>query len=320
MVLPDLDTQFFVPTLKGAKTNFKGSSLVLPQPSLGSLPQLALDLYVHTFQLELVGCAALRDTIPCVGGVDVVEGEQRQSVQGGFSWATQGPSLGAVQLVCGEVSRIDPVRATPHPVYQTPSSASNGDSITLLLPRAPIIQARKRHYFDALTAWIRQSEFRDVLIVGAVDAAMRGDDGLRETNPFRSIVLPIREGTDPSPLLERLSKSVRPYFKASDPSSKKTIPAIPHGGLTRSLLQHLSTSEDGASLPTVGALLVYTAEGENEALAKGLGDVVRSLIVGSDGSDLAGTGSGTEWKVPKSWKLGLMGDELGSQRRSEMYG
>ncbi|KDE03330.1 hypothetical protein MVLG_06173 [Microbotryum lychnidis-dioicae p1A1 Lamole] len=294
MVLPDLDTQFFVPSLKRAKTNFKGSSLILPQPSLGSLPQLALDLYVHTFQLELVGSAALRDTIPCVGGVDVVEGEERQSVQGGFSWATQ--------------------------VYQTPSSASNGDSITLLLPRAPIIQARKRHYFDALTAWIRQSEFRDVLIVGAVDAAMRGDEGLRETNPFRSIVLPTREGADLSPLLERLSKSVRPYFEASDPSLKMMIPAIPHGGLTRSLLQHLSTSEDGASLPPVGALLVYTAEGENEVLAKGLGEVFRSLIIGIDGSDLAGTGSGTKWKVPKSWRLGLMGEELGSQRRSEMYG
>ncbi|SCV71710.1 BQ2448_3298 [Microbotryum intermedium] len=304
MVLPDLEKQFFVPSTNGGKPSFRGSSLILPQPSLGSLPQLALDLYVHTFRLELVGYAALRDTVPCVAGIDVVEGEESRSGDGGFSWATQ--------------------------VYQTRPTNTQGESITLVLPRAPIIQARKRHYLDALTAWIRQSEFRDVLIVGAVDAAMRRDEALRETNPFRSLVLPVREGTHLSPLLQRLGKSVRSYLEGTAPStSSKPIPSIPHGGLSRSLLQHLSdsnpvsepiTSQDGP-LPPVGALLVYTAEGENEGLARRLGEVVSSLITGSEeGKEGTGNGNGVQWKVPKSWRLGLMGDELGRERRGEMYG
>lgn len=60
---------------------------VQPQPSLGSLPQLAADLLIHTLDFQLVGYLALRDTIPAVSGLDGVEG---QDVGEGISFGVEG--------------------------------------------------------------------------------------------------------------------------------------------------------------------------------------------------------------------------------------
>lgn len=62
-------------------------------------------------------------------------------------------------------------------MYQT---ALNGDKLTVVLPRAPIIQARKQHYLQEMRRWIvEEAQFGEVLVLSGVDAASRVDEGLR---------------------------------------------------------------------------------------------------------------------------------------------
>ena len=49
-----------------------------PQPSLASLAQLACDLIVHNYDLELVGYLGLQDHVPAVGARDSLPGQPDQ--------------------------------------------------------------------------------------------------------------------------------------------------------------------------------------------------------------------------------------------------
>ena len=60
-------------------------------------------------------------------------------------------------------------------VYQTTSK-----DLTVVLPRSPIIRARKPHHLVAMKRWIAAAEFGEVLLLAGVDAATRLDEGLRE--------------------------------------------------------------------------------------------------------------------------------------------
>lgn len=53
-------------------------SHVQPQPSLASLAQLACDLIVHNYRLELVGYLGLQDHVPAVGARDGLPGQPDQ--------------------------------------------------------------------------------------------------------------------------------------------------------------------------------------------------------------------------------------------------
>ncbi len=63
------------------------AALVQPQPSLGSVPQLATDLILHNHELTLIGYLGLRDHVPSVAGLDSLPGEKPTE---GVSFATQG--------------------------------------------------------------------------------------------------------------------------------------------------------------------------------------------------------------------------------------
>ncbi|ORY89038.1 hypothetical protein BCR35DRAFT_252774, partial [Leucosporidium creatinivorum] len=231
-----------------------------PQPSLGSLPQLAADLLIHTLDFKLVGYLALRDTIPAVSGLDGVEG---QDVGEGISFGVEG-------------------------------TFSLKEAVTIVLPRAPVIRARKLHHLQSMKLWIEAAGVKEVLLLAGVDAASRVDEGLRAVTPLRHFTFSSTSG-----LIERLS-ALTPSFVASSSTSTSTtkIPPIPHGGLTRSLLETLSPNN-------TSALLIYAAEGDNSASAFLLADALAAVDEAREVSQL---GRG-EWRKPKSWERGLMGEE-----------
>jgi hypothetical protein len=101
-----------------------------PQPSLGSLPQLAVDLYIHTLKLSLVGFLAIRDTIPAVSGLDSVEGEEAKE---GISFGVEGePDLklvkGASEHSVEQSSKMRPRRSRSS--FPEPQSSGPGNLIT----------------------------------------------------------------------------------------------------------------------------------------------------------------------------------------------
>lgn len=72
-----------------------------PQPSLSSLAQLACDLLVHTYGLELVGYLGLRDHVPAVGGRDGLRGEEeKEGVALGVEGAYRGRKSHCQALIC----------------------------------------------------------------------------------------------------------------------------------------------------------------------------------------------------------------------------
>lgn len=149
-------------------------------------------------------------------------------------------------------------------------------------------------------------------------------------------VTPLRHFTFPSctsSLVERLS-ALTPSFVPASSSATATattttikIPLIPHGGLTRSLLETLSPSN-------TSALLIYAAEGDNSASAFLLADALAAVLeikvpqqpsAVNDEAEvdearaISQLGKG-DWRKPMSWERGLMGEELGREREGEMYG
>lgn len=139
-----------------------------------------------------------------------------------------------------------------------------------------------------------------------------------------------------SPLQNRLTSLAPSFVPASSADAERKashIPLIPHGGLTRQLLETLSpsTSED---LPPVSALLIYAAEGDNSAAAFLLADAVARVlqlevkeaaapVLSQEEEEYSEGRLGMkrgDWRKPKSWKTGLMGEELGRERGGEMYG
>ncbi|BGP34250.1 hypothetical protein JCM10296v2_006065 [Rhodotorula toruloides] len=295
---------YFIPKPGTNAPSFRSSTLLLPQPSLSSLAQLACDLLVHTYGLELVGYLGLRDHVPAVGGRDGLRGEEEK----------EGVALGVE-------------------VYTTPSR-----SLTLVLPRSPVIRARRPHYLDSIKRWIVKCGFKEVLVVAGTDAGMRGDSGLNAITPLRHILPP--SGSS-SPLSTAL-RSISPSYLDSSPSgitsslesfpNSSRIPPIPHGGLTRSLLL---TLRESSSLPPTNALLIYTSEGDASSAAHLLADALAYVLApelaelesrvervpvqaGEEGQ--GGDKGRVRWKEPTSWEGGLLGPALTREARGEMFG
>lgn len=55
----------------------------------------------------------------------------------------------------------------------------SGERVVWVLPRSPVIRARRKHWARAMHEFVKAGAFGEVLVVAGVDAASRGDDGLR---------------------------------------------------------------------------------------------------------------------------------------------
>ncbi|GAA5856629.1 hypothetical protein JCM8547_005899 [Rhodosporidiobolus lusitaniae] len=330
-------SSFFVPLPGSTAPSFRSSTLLLPQPSLSSLAQLSADLLVHNCPFELVGYLGLSDFVPAVGGRDGLPGKEAKQE---FSFSCE--------------------------AYHLPAAGSR-PALTLVLPRSPVIVARREHYLRSLKQWVEQEGVEELLVVAGVDAALRGDDALASPTPLRHFLLPTPSSSpssSTSTLASRLA-SVSPAYLVSPTATQ--LPLFPHGGLTRRLLSTFlpssssssspSSSSEQAPSPTVGALTIYTAEGdalpsaflladalsyvlqlEDASQAAGVEEAVAierlKLSQAEAGVDLAdvaaaaaagagqggGEGSGRKWKTPKSWERGLMGVELNRDVGKEMFG
>ncbi|KAI3628078.1 hypothetical protein CBS14141_002079 [Malassezia furfur] len=120
--------------------DFHGRTLVLPVISVGSVPQLAVDLLIHAPELQCARVATL-DGAECVPFVAPSE---------------DGSATAAVY--------------TALDVYQAP-----GSGLVIVQQRSPVLKSHKTHFAQRLKAWIEEAGFAEVLIIASMDAAFRTD-------------------------------------------------------------------------------------------------------------------------------------------------
>lgn len=148
-------------SLSDKPLHLAGTRLLLPLVSLGSVPQLAVDLLVASLQLERVAYLSSHHHVPILGALD-----------------TNRPSLTGV--------------STPIEIFQDPAR-----SLTLILQRSPPLKVRslvfilncfildvcaqshKDDFIHDLVDFVRQSQFSAVLLLGSMDAATRRDADLQ---------------------------------------------------------------------------------------------------------------------------------------------
>ncbi|SHO75885.1 Similar to S.cerevisiae protein ADD66 (Protein involved in 20S proteasome assembly) [Malassezia sympodialis ATCC 42132] len=129
-----------IPVDPNSIPTFRGQILILPVISVGSVPQLAVDLLLHAPSLECHRVAYL-DASECVPFVSPSE---------------PGENPGSVY--------------TALDVFQTKLG------ITIIQQRSPVIRACQTEFVLKFNEWIEQAGFSQVLLVASLDAAMRVDD------------------------------------------------------------------------------------------------------------------------------------------------
>ncbi|CBQ69942.1 conserved hypothetical protein [Sporisorium reilianum SRZ2] len=132
-------TPFYTPIPQRKAPSLEGTTLVIPAVSIGSVPQLAVDLLLHHRALQLVKVGRLDPAFcfPFVGPSDSVDGD-------------------------------DADVTTALEVF------TNG-SLTLIQQRSPVHKALSQPYITALTQWIHHTRFSQVLWLSSIDAAARTD-------------------------------------------------------------------------------------------------------------------------------------------------
>ncbi|KAJ8654268.1 hypothetical protein O0I10_010090 [Lichtheimia ornata] len=138
----------FVPASSFNTEQLAGSTLVLPSVSIGNVPQLTCDLFVHTLGLERVGFIN-NDAVMSVAG-------KREGVQG-------------------------PGVAVAVEVYQ-----SSDRRWTMIQQRAPTYKGKRRGYIKDLVAFVQKYKFDHVMVLTSADASLRTDAQITSV-PFRVV-------------------------------------------------------------------------------------------------------------------------------------
>lgn len=194
---------FFAPLVSTEETAFlfTGSVLLLPAVSIGSVPQLAVDLLLNEPKLQLRKIGRI-DPSFCI------------------------PFAGPAERAAGDTAGKDSL-ATALEVY------ANGQGLVVVQQRAPVLKARQSEFLPSLSAWIRQSAFSETLWISSIDAAARTDAELE--TPILTLSL---SGKPTTPVLGRLA-AMFPAFSPQRQQDRTStdIPHIPGALLTRRFLQ-----------------------------------------------------------------------------------
>ncbi|KAI8137777.1 PAC2 family-domain-containing protein [Fennellomyces sp. T-0311] len=125
----------FVPVPSFDSEKFSGSTLILPSVSIGNVPQLTCDLFIHTLHPERVGYIANEAVMPVAG-----------------------PREGAA----GVSLAVE--------VFQT-----KDQQWTFIQQRAPTFKGKRRQYVRDLVAFIQKHRFARVIVLTSADATFRTD-------------------------------------------------------------------------------------------------------------------------------------------------
>lgn len=150
---------------------FEGKTLILPAVSIGSVPQLTLDLLIHAPALACRRVGYL-DGSECVPFVS------------------------------------PPEPTSPSWDIYTALDVFDSEHITILQQRSPVLKALRSVFVDRLMQWIRDAHFANVLILSSMDAAMRM--GNEFATPILHIRPLMADTTDLSDAIARALPAFKP--------------------------------------------------------------------------------------------------------------
>ncbi|KAJ3344364.1 hypothetical protein HDU93_000154 [Gonapodya sp. JEL0774] len=210
-----------------------------PSPnSIANLGQLAVDLIVSTFNLQLVGWIRQNsDILLPLAGIDPLG---------------RGPQ--------GSKQTLDVAGETE--VYY-----SSDLRLTVLQLRSAVIKGRHLLFSSSLASWIRRSGFQSVLILAGADATRR-TDGEISAGLIRSVTPPLvmstGSGDSSTQLLIRSRSLGISSLQLSSESSQKADPSpLPGSGPMLKIMEELSRREAKQGAVEVMGLVGYTVEGDN---------------------------------------------------------
>lgn len=230
--------------------NFEGNTLVLPSLSIGNVGQLAIDLIVSTLSLPRVGYLDNPHVLPIVGN-DSLDGKNGHL---------------ALNLE----------------VFKAPSS-----NVTFLQQRAPVIKGRNALYAESLINWIKESSFKEVILLFSTDASHRVD--LQLTG---SQLRYLQTDSFQSDIIQKLG------WLQLENISKET--PIKKGTVTYFILDKCKS----LGVPLL-ILIAFVSEGNNIPEGKQMAtwlNQFNTIIPEGEGS--------ISWKMPSSWHSLLEGPPL----------
>lgn len=227
-----------------------GHTLVLPCVSIGSVPQLTVDVLLASSALgqKAVHVCDLDHRL-CLPFIGAQPGDANKEGSSGLRTALQ--------------------------VFAFPSA-----KLTVVQQRSPVLKARKADFIRLLGRWIASKGFSDVVILSSLDAGLRTDAQM--LHPFwhwQDSRSRSANGQSPSDSLSATLTAKVPSYAASTENGTASDkqqpgtppPSMPAGGLVRSLLQHASLHD---TWPTTVALLIFAAEGDNRADAMAMAQIL----------------------------------------------
>lgn len=245
--------KWLVPISSDVETgSLSGDTLLIPAVSIGSVPQLAFDLLVHAPELSLQRVAhvcASRLCLPFVGPVDYLN-------------APSSSSSAKPQGLCTAIE-----------LYRNASR-----KVTLLHQRSPVMKSQKSVFVQELLTWIEEQGFKEVLLVGSMDAGMRIDKEME--TPLMQWSADSEKASKDSVLASVLKSLPRftptPLAGTQDEVEKSSrVPALPGAGLVRRILS--AHAKESSSVP-FGALLMFCGEGDNRGDAHALAGLISQLL------------------------------------------
>ncbi|KAE8225061.1 hypothetical protein CF319_g2128 [Tilletia indica] len=276
---------------QSSSIDLSGHTLIVPAISIGSVPQLTVDLLIHHAPLGLRYIGAFDSTEWCL---------PYACPQDSVPFAESSGDAGA------------PTLGLPLQLY---SNASN--RLAVLQQRSPILKSAKREFALSLLSWAKSAGIAQILILSSLDAALRVDAEMHiplvhllasPASSSSSSVLKTLAQSFPPFQTQALRGDEHPALHAAFGSSG--LPPLPGAGATRLLLQAASgqsAAQDSAtSLPT-GALLMFASEGDNRGDAHAMATMVLDILKRASESDDSSSPAGPAFertgafKEPRSW-------------------
>ncbi|PWY99365.1 hypothetical protein BCV70DRAFT_200941 [Testicularia cyperi] len=315
-------TPFYIPVAKpgasssSANTLFQGATLLIPAVSIGSVPQLTVDLLLQSDDLALKKVGRL-DPSFCVPFVGAQEPSPAHHGSTGLCTALE--------------------------VF------ANDQGLVVIQQRSPVLKSLESEYIAALTTWIGSVGIDQVLWVTSLDAGARIDSELH--TPVLSLLPNTTSAAPPTsssssstsksaPIVDRV-RTAFPTFSppshdheyargaaATDNSSSYAtdVPYIPGSLVTRKLLRHLNASSANTPLKfQFAAILYFSAEGDTRPDAHLLASLITRDILSLPLHTIADNNNSNDadadadgqlvWKEPPSWN-----SLFGPPPSSDLYG